>query len=315
MQVGNGCTGTHCRRNCTAVGAELAQLVFLVDGDQVAEHQRADLFFAAHAQRIGEHLHRQAYRHALVAAAGVDHHRQHAAVHARIAAGGGQCPRHGAGVAAVVLQNSGADICAVLIGKAFAGNGHIAAHLVFHQAAHLGNVHRVGKVIDVVQVQQGTIRLGGVLGAHALFHHHSAVVLNAHDVGVGECDLHQSGLLPGSQLHDDLQVGDAFQQGNAADLFAQQFPRQFQILRGDVGKHLQLFVRVAAHGAQHRAGLNAFHVACGGHNDRFDVFDDVAAAPDINVLRQSAQNAARLGRRVEPSAGTISSRRMARYSR
>ena len=149
-----------------------------------------------------------------------------------------------------------------------------------------------------MQVQQGTIRLGGVLGAHALFHHHSAVVLNAHDVGVGECDLHQSGLLPGSHLHDDLQVGDAFQQGNAADLFAQQFPRQFQILRGDVGKHLQLFVRVAAHGAQHRAGLNAFHVACGGHNDRFDVFDDVAAAPDINVLRQSAQNAARLGRRV-----------------
>ena len=197
-----------------------------------------------------------------------------------------------------MLQNSGADICAVLIGKAFAGNGHIAAHLVFHQAAHLGNVHRVGKVIDVVQVQQGTIRLGGVLGAHALFNHHSAVVLNAHDVGVGECDLHQSGLLPGSHLHDDLQVGDAFQQGNAADLFAQQFPRQFQILRGDVGKHLQLFVRVAAHGAQHRAGLNAFHVACGGHNDRFDVFDDVAAAPDINVLRQSAQNAARLGRRV-----------------
>ena len=123
-------------------------------------------------------------------------------------------------------------------------------------------------------------------------------MLDAHDIGVGKRDLDQRRIVSCCHLNNDLKIGNAFQQRNGADLFAQQFTGQRQIFRRHIGENFQFFVRVAAHSPQHGAGLDTLHVAGGGHDDGFDIFDDIAAAADMDVFRQRTENAACLCSRI-----------------
>ncbi len=160
-----------------------------------------------------------------------------------------------------------------------------------------------GEVVNIPQVQQGTIRLRGVPGCQSLAEEHFPIVFHAHNIRVGEGHLHQSGILAGGHFHNDLQAGYPFQQLHGADLLLEQLPCQLKILIGHIHQHFQLLVRIAAYGTKDGAGFNALHVPGGGHDDCLHVFDNVAGALHVDVLGHLPQYAPGLGRSVGDGNG------------
>ena len=74
----------------------------------------------------------------------------------------------------------------------------------------------------------------------------------------------------------------------------QVFPNGSNLLLGDLRNHLQLPLFPTSHDPRRRSSLDAFQSAGMGDHHTFHIFDDVAAAADGQLLRQSAQHIADL---------------------
>ena len=120
---------------------------------------------------------------------------------------------------------------------------------------------------------------------------------------MGKSDFNQRRFVSRGHLHDNLEAGNPFDQLDGADLLFEQLACERQILLRHIDQHLELLVGVAADCAEHGAGFDALHVPRRGNDDGLDVFDDVAGAFHRDVFRQTAQNAARLGRGVGDGDG------------
>jgi hypothetical protein len=55
---------------------------------------------------------------------------------------------------------------------------------------------------------------------------------------------------------------------------------------------------VSGYNTEYSGSVDALHAPGIGDHDAFDVFDDIAAAAKINVLRKEAEDLSRFGRRI-----------------
>ena len=110
------------------------------------------------AQLLRVDDHGDAGREALVAAAGVDDHGQFAAAHAGVGAGGR--PRLGAVGHAVAVRGEqhAADVGAPLAVQPLARDGHVAGDLAAEQLLDVVQVHRAGKLDDLLDGEAAAVR-------------------------------------------------------------------------------------------------------------------------------------------------------------
>lgn len=158
---------------------------------------------------------------------------------------------------------------------------------MLHQGGDELQRNRFGKGKDISQLQ---LRRIGLLGLGLLLRPEQtdAVFLNADNVGVGVCHLHQGAASLRKGLHDDLEVGFPLQKPHLAQICPEQCPGLLHVLRLYAAEDLQALLRVACQSAQNGAGLDAPHVVGGRHDDRFYIFDDVTAASDFQPLGKGA---------------------------
>ena len=137
--------------------------VFFVDGHQIGDDEGAVELFLAAVQLLGvlDEGHRAG--NALIAAAGVDDDRQLAAVHAGIGACGGLGFCAVGDIVAVSGQQHPPDVGTVVAQQALFCNGVVVADLPFQQVCHVPQVGGLGKVPDVLHVQQAAVGAGILL--------------------------------------------------------------------------------------------------------------------------------------------------------
>ena len=116
-------------------------------------------------------------------------------------------------------------------------------------------------------------------------------------------DLGQCGVAVAADLHDNVQAGGGIQQLHGANILSQHPAGGLQIGGAYLAQHLQAKRCVARQRAQHGAGIDAAHVAGGGHDHALGVFDDVAAAFHQQAAVLLAQHLPGLGGRQRDGNG------------
>ena len=89
VQVGDAGARAAASTGRAAIGGQAADAGLQVDGHEVGDNQRPVQHILGHLQLLGVHNDGQRGGQSLVAAAGVDNHRQLTAVHAPVRTGGG----------------------------------------------------------------------------------------------------------------------------------------------------------------------------------------------------------------------------------
>ena len=235
---------------------------------------------------------RQGGGHTLVAAAGIDDHRQLTAAHTGVGTGGGPGFGTGADVGAYVMQKGLADIGAPVAPQALVRDGGVHLHLALERFPDILQVAGGGKVIDALHAEQGVIRRLGIhgLGLHGLFLEDLAVLFDQDDIGVlhGDADLGIGVPLVGDDadvqhhapVHGDQGDGGGCDVGGELG---------FGLL-GHGLDDLQQGLFIAAQDADGRGSRNAPATIGAGNDDALYVFDDVAAGFHLHAVRDGSQN-------------------------
>ena len=95
---------------------------------------------------------------ALIAAAGIDDHRQLTAAHAGIGTGGRLGNGPVAHLAAVEFQHGGTDVGTVIPPQALLGDRRVVPDLRIQHLADIRQVASIGKVVNIGNVQQASVR-------------------------------------------------------------------------------------------------------------------------------------------------------------
>ncbi len=203
-----------------------------------------------------------------------------------------------------MAHQGGAHPAAVGVGHALLGNAGVVFDLPLDDGADIVQLNGVGKFQNVRQVQR--VQVAVVLVGH-LFHflveQALAVPLDAHHVGVLVPDFGQGGVAVAGDLHNDVQAGGGVQQLHGANALGQHLAGGLQVGGANLAQHLQAQRGVARQRAQHGAGVDAAHVAGGGHDHALGVLDNVAAAFYHQAAGLLAQHLAGLGRRQRDGDG------------
>ena len=294
QQIGNaaGCAGGSNR--CTTKVAQAAKLGLDADRDQVGKGHSAEHLLLVDIQPAGSCHNRHGSRNALIAAAGVCHHRDRRACHAGVRTGrsddhgvGGQVAGHQT-LAAVQFQIA-ANGKAVFLGKTLVADGR---------------VHLYGAADDVDGVMQGVQFLGAVIpdGADGqkfcdlLRGHHiavpccggvgvllvqrsHAVLLHQHHVGVQIPHHRAAGVAVGSNNHLNVEL-----LRHLCHLYLDLASPDkgcgfFHLLPGHIVHDLQQVDGVTAYGTN---GGGVIHALIRGARNarRHGVFDNVDAGAD-----------------------------------
>ena len=245
---------------------------------------------------------------ALIAAAGVDDDRQLTAVHAGIRTGGrlGLGPdRH---IVAVGRKQHPADVRAIVAQKALLCNGVVIADLAFQQVRHILQVGRLGKVPDVLHVQQAAVGPAvppGLLVQQRLFVEHPAILFDQADVGVKIRNAHLCVGIPAALGNDDIEHMPLLDvlDGNGHRL--QIVPDGSLLVLADLGDDFQLSVCRTGNDARCHSGFHAFQVAGVGHDDALHILNNATAHLQLHALGQCAQHLACPGRSVSQCNGSV----------
>ena len=264
-----------------------------MDGDEVRHHERAVEHLLRDAQLLGIDNDRQRRRQPLIAAAGIDDHRQVAAVHARVR------PGRGVGLGAVVdahavrLQQDAADIRAVIPAQALLGDGPVVVDLPLKRLLHVGNVHLVCKGDDLLDRQQTAV--GCVLAAGLLIvlvKLHDVVFLDADHVRVVSRDLNGRAVRPRRDAHLNVEHVVLVRAPDGKGRLPQIGAHCVHLLRCKTREHLQLRVSIVSHDARRRGRRNAALTVRIRHDDALDIFDDVCTRKHLDRFRQRTERLA-----------------------
>ena len=313
QQVGDAAGGTGAGHGRAAEVAQAAKLGFDPDGDEIGEGDGPQHLFFVDVQPAGRCHNRHGGRNALVAAAGVCHHRDRGTRHPGVRARrgddhgiGGQVAGHQA-LAAVQLQVA-ANGQAVLLGEALLADG---------------GVHFDGAADDVDGVMQRVKLLRAVIpdGLHGqesgdLFRRHQvasvrrlgrgvrlvqrglAVLLDQHHIGVQVPDHGTAGVSLALDRHVHIELLGHLCHFHFDLACFDESCRLLYLLRGHIVHDLQQVDRVTAHRAD---GSRVIHALVGSARDarRHRVFDDVDAGAHQHLFHRvgsrPTQCAPRLG--------------------
>ena len=224
-----------------------------------------------------------------------------AAVHAGIGAGGGLGFCAVGDIVAVSGQQHPPDVGTVVAQQALFCNGVVVADLPFQQVCHVPQVGGLGKVPDVLHVQQAAVGAGvllhGLVQQGHLVQHH-AVLLDAADVGVVVRDAHPGVVLPAALGDDDVKhmplLGVLDGDGHRLQIV----PDGRLLFLADLRDDLQLLLGGTGDDACRHRRLHALQVPGVGHDDAFHVLDDAAAHLQLHAVRQHPQHLAGFCRRI-----------------
>ena len=207
----------------------------------------------------------------------------------------------------VGAEQDAADLGTPVALQALLGNGRVAVDLALQGLFHVVQVGFIGKLDDLLHVEQGVV---GGLGAgllHVFFLEQDlAVPLQGDDIGVVACDLRKSGMPAAEQPHLDVkQVGLARALHMDGRLF-QEIRHLLQVILRHGAEHFQLLVRIACHDACGSGGRNARRRSCRdapqsagmGDYHAFDVLDDVGTGGYLSLLCRAAQCPGSQGSRI-----------------
>ena len=278
-QVGNARRTAAGGAYRAAVSGKLADKGFLEQRYQIAQSQGAQDFLPGQPLLLGKDDYGKGYCHALIAAAGVDDHRQDTPAHPGIGTGG----RIGGSTVGQRIsggQQGFTDLSTPLSPQALLCNGHIVIQLLFQNRFDFGKIHGFGKPIDVfdaqITVALFTARWRRAAACHTGDYH--AVPFLTDNICVGVPYFHQSAVSVAADLQQNVQIGRAFQRQDFAHSGIPQLTHMFHLLRLDVAQYLHAKLRISGQSAQNGAGIDTAQTVGSRDNDAFDVFDDVSAA-------------------------------------
>ena len=200
---------------------------------------------------------------------------------------------------AVGAEQDAADLGTPVALQALLGNGRVAVDLALQGLFHVVQVSFIGKLDDLLHVEQGVVGGLGTGLLHVFFLEQDlAVPLQGDDIGVVACDLRKSGMPAAEQPHLDVkQVGLARALHMDGRLF-QEIRHLLQVILRHGAEHFQLLVRIACHDACGSGGSNAPAAARVGHHHAFDVLDDVGTGGYLSLLCRAAQCPGSQGSRI-----------------
>ena len=232
---------------------------------------------------------------ALVAAAGIDDHRQLAAVHPGVAGRGGPGPELVVQAVLMPPEQGLADVGPVGMAQPLLRNGHVIGDLPLQQGSDGGEVCVLGVVRDPLHGEDAPVCLAFPGLVQGLFQQGLAVSPQADQVGVVPRDADEGDVLPGEG--GDHDVEDMGRVGKA-DLYGDALQGRGQgvdLLRRGPGEDLQLRSGVPDEGPGQRGGPDTPESPGVGDHHALHVFQDVAADLHQQPLRLPAQKPACLG--------------------
>ena len=189
-------------------------MAFFVNGNQVGECQSAVKSIFRHRQCFGVLDNRHGHRNPLVAAAGIDNHRQFAAAHARVGPGrrlGNGAVSH---IVPIKFEHGRTDVGTVITQQAFLRNLGIVLNLGIQHRADVCRITGVGKVENIRDCQQvpvGQAVLCGIIAAAGRFafcrgivQQNVTVFLDKHNVCVIPANAHHRRIRAVIQCHDNI---------------------------------------------------------------------------------------------------------------
>ena len=214
LQIGNTTPGRTAGADCTAVCGQPPDTRFFVNGNQVGECQSAVKSIFRHRQCFGVLDNRHGHRNPLVAAAGIDNHRQFAAAHARVGPGrrlGNGAVSH---IVPIKFEHGRTDVGTVITQQAFLRNLGIVLNLGIQHRADVCRITGVGKVENIRDCQQvpvGQAVLCGIIAAAGRFafcrgivQQNVTVFLDKHNVCVIPANAHHRRIRAVIQCHDNI---------------------------------------------------------------------------------------------------------------
>ena len=234
---------------------------------------------------------------ALVAAAGIDNHRQLTAIHPGIRTGCRLCLGTDGHIISVGRQQSASDVGTVVPQKSLLCNGIVAANLPLQNLLHVTQICRGGKIPDVRHIQHTPVgaALINLRLAHRLFQQHLTVLFNQNDVGV---EVRNPNLCPAASLerrHLEVKHMTPIDVLNFNLHPIQIFLDGLLLRGGHLGDDLQFLIRHASHNARRSGGTDALEVTGVGDNHAFHIFNNAAADLEQHPVRQRPQNGSCLG--------------------
>ena len=198
------------------------------------------------------------------------------------------------------------DVGTVVAQQALFCNGVVVADLPFQQVCHVPQVGGLGKVPDVLHVQQAAVGAGVLLHGLVQQGHlvqHRAVLLDAADVGVVVRDAHPGVVLPAALGDDDVKhmplLGVLDGDGHRLQIV----PDGSLLVLADLGDDFQLSVCRTGNDARCHSGFHAFQVAGVGHDDALHILNNAAAHLQLHTFGQCAQHLACPGRSISQCNG------------
>ena len=296
LEVSDARRRTAAGADGAAVGGQAANAGLLMQRHQIRQRHRSKELVLGNLQTSCKDHHRHAGGDALIAGAGANDDGHFAAAHPGV----GARRRIGAGlllkVPALMVQHDGADVGAPVAGQALFGDGHVVLDLAAHQRADIFHIHAVGKLHDPRHTEAGLVCQTLFRGiADGLLQEDFTILFQQNDVGM-VVDNPDARLLPlgfQGQINVENQV-----RGGRLDV--QLYPIHVVPdggvgLLGHLADNLQLPVRVTGHDAGTDRRGHAVKAPRVGHDDTLDIFDDVAADQQIDLLRQAAEDLSSLG--------------------
>ena len=291
VQVGDGSSRRAGGGYRPAEGAELADVLLLVDGEQSREGQGTVELFGGEEVLPGVDDDRHRGGDALVAAAGIDDDRHVAARHTGLRGGGRIGTHPGEGAVGVGGAQHPADAHAVVAAHALVGDLHVAADLPLKDGTDGLQGHRVGILLDGVDGQLAAVGLDSLAGlALAPRKDRFPVFQDGDDVGVGVAHLHRHRVRPVAEFHDEVEGNLGIQEFHLAVTGGDEVGGLLAHRAGDRFQHFHPAGGVTAEGAQADGGLDAGHPPRVGDLDAADILDHVAAAPGQNAVGLIAQH-------------------------
>src|SRR5699024_8957779 len=191
-----------------------------------------------HAHVLGEDDHRHRGGDALVAAARGDDDRQLAAAHSGVGPGGGHGAGPGGHIAAVVLQQHRADVCAPVAPDDLFGDGIVVVDLPFDHFPDVVHVHGLDKLQNALHRHKAPVGHGlggGLRAAVAGFQQYLAVFLNVDDVGMEIRDAQFDVVLSGPEGENDVEDDVAFSRADFDLMVRHKGPNGLLLLLGHLG--------------------------------------------------------------------------------
>ena len=291
MQICDTGTCGRARADRTAISRKPADALLLVQREEVGEQQRPQQTLVAHTQLPGVNNDRQRDRHALVSTSGVDDDRHLAAVHSRVGASGGVCPRLFLRCGSAIAEQQGADRRAVLSAQADLRDGGVVRDLTLKQRRNIRKIATLHKVVDPAQAQVLRIVVRQ-LRLRILMIQNRPILFNENDVRVLLNDPRRGGIRPAGADDLDVEQKTALHRNDLKCRCVEVGRELFDRFPAHSGDDLQLRLLVASEDADGGGGREALAVSSVRNDHALHILDDVSADDNPHLVRKTTERRA-----------------------